>query len=203
MGSRLLDLVVMYRLFKLLSTPFKDTIPYKMGIIDDDGNRIKPKLDSADKKEYTRLFIVASNLKKFTSRIPKLATYAGLLKLLREDTKDSKYIKEQLSSLTENYQSIIEDIAINNSGLNQTTTLNEPFSGTKVKKREIYGTEIYEVSHKKFKMIDRIKDPAKKWEKFLSDPDIQITAEDVGSMNIVIQSEETSEVSIIKLGFNQ
>ena len=40
--GRAIDLFVTYRFIKLLVTPFKDTDAYKLGIIDEDGNRVIP-----------------------------------------------------------------------------------------------------------------------------------------------------------------
>ena len=39
--GRAIDLFVTYRFIKLLVTPFKDTDAFKLGIIDEDGNKIK------------------------------------------------------------------------------------------------------------------------------------------------------------------
>ena len=40
--GRAIDLFVTYRFIKLLVTPFKDTDAYKLGIIDENGNRVMP-----------------------------------------------------------------------------------------------------------------------------------------------------------------
>ena len=40
--GRTIDLFVTYRFIKLLVTPFKDTDAYKLGIIDENGNRVIP-----------------------------------------------------------------------------------------------------------------------------------------------------------------
>ena len=40
--GRAIDLFVTYRFIKLLVTPFKDQDAYKLGIIDEKGNRIMP-----------------------------------------------------------------------------------------------------------------------------------------------------------------
>ena len=39
--GRAIDLFVTYRFLKLLTTPFEKTEAYKLGIIDDKGNRIR------------------------------------------------------------------------------------------------------------------------------------------------------------------
>ena len=39
--GRAIDLFVTYRFLRLLTTPFEDTDAFKLGIIDDKGNRVK------------------------------------------------------------------------------------------------------------------------------------------------------------------
>ena len=39
--GRAIDLFVTYRFLKLLTTPFEKTDAYKLGIIDENGNRIR------------------------------------------------------------------------------------------------------------------------------------------------------------------
>ena len=41
--GRAIDLFVTYRFLRLLTTPFEDTDAYKLGIIDEKGNRIMQK----------------------------------------------------------------------------------------------------------------------------------------------------------------
>ena len=64
--GRAIDLFVTYRFLRLLTTPFEDTDAYKLGIIDEKGNRImqkrakKPEVElvtSEQKNSYTILQI--------------------------------------------------------------------------------------------------------------------------------------------------
>ena len=123
--GRAIDLFVTYRFIKLLVTPFKDTDAYKLGIIDEDGNRVippKPKIGvwnktpkplrtSEEKNAYTILHKLVFNIKKIFAKVPglrtKLGTYAAALFLLKDTFKESvddpdvfekefmKYLKEQ------------------------------------------------------------------------------------------------------------
>ena len=123
--GRAIDLFVTYRFIKLLVTPFKDTDAYKLGIIDEDGNRVippkpkvgvwnktpKPLRTSEEKNAYTILHKLVFNIKKLFSKVPglrtKLGTYAAALFLLKDTFKESvddpdvfekefmKYLKEQ------------------------------------------------------------------------------------------------------------
>ena len=122
--GRAIDLFVTYRFIKLLVTPFKDTDAFKLGIIDENGNRIMPPpkggvrqtrpaklVTSEEKAAYTVLHKLVFNIKKLFGKVPglrtKLGTYAAALFLLKDTFKESvddpdvfekefmKYLKEE------------------------------------------------------------------------------------------------------------
>ncbi len=117
--GRAIDLFVTYRFLKLLTTPFEKMDAYKLGIIDEKGNRIKkpnstkPALELSTtelKNAYTILHKLVFNIKKIFSKVPglrtKVGTYAAALFLLKDTFKESvndpdvfekefmKYLKE-------------------------------------------------------------------------------------------------------------
>ena len=100
--GRAIDLFVTYRFLKLLTTPFEKQDAYKLGIIDEKGNRIKkpkstkPAVELATselKNAYTILHKLVFNIKKIFSKIPglrtKVGTYAAALYLLKDTFKES------------------------------------------------------------------------------------------------------------------
>ena len=100
--GRAIDLFVTYRFLRLLTTPFEDTDAFKLGIIDEKGNRIrkpkstKPAVELATtelKNAYTILHKLVFNIKKIFSKIPglrtKVGTYAAALYLLKDTFKES------------------------------------------------------------------------------------------------------------------
>jgi len=122
--GRAVDLFVTYRFIKLLTTPFDKTEAFKLGIIDENGNRIMPDPvggvrqtkpatlgTTAEKNAYTILHKLIFNIKKIFSKVPglrtKVGTYAAALFLLKDTFKESvddpdmfekefmKYLKEQ------------------------------------------------------------------------------------------------------------
>ena len=122
--GRAIDLFVTYRFIKLLVTPFNKTDAYKLGIIDENGNRImpppvnnvrqtkpEPLRTTAEKNAYTILHKLVFNVKKIFSKVPglrtKVGTYAAALFLLKDTFKESvddpdmfekefmKYLKEE------------------------------------------------------------------------------------------------------------
>ena len=122
--GRAIDLFVTYRFIKLLVTPFEKTDAYKLGIIDENGNRVMPPPvrgvrqtkpatlgTTEEKNAYTILHKLVFNIKKIFAKVPglrtKLGTYAAALFLLKDTFKESvddpdvfekefmKYLKEQ------------------------------------------------------------------------------------------------------------
>ena len=115
--GRAIDLFVTYRFIKLLVTPFNKTEAFKLGIIDEKGNRAKiegtnkaTSLNTIkERNAYTVLHKLVFNIKKIFAKVPglgsKLGTYAAALFLLKDTFKESvdpkmfereflKYIKE-------------------------------------------------------------------------------------------------------------
>ena len=122
--GRAIDLFVTYRFIKLLVTPFEKTEAFKLGIIDENGNRMmpppvagvrqtkpEPLRTSEEKNSYTILHKLVFNIKKIFGKVPglrtKLGTYAAALFLLKDTFKESvddpdmfekefmKYLKEE------------------------------------------------------------------------------------------------------------
>tara|TARA_R100000697_G_scaffold122383_2_gene151754 strand:- start:292 stop:1125 length:834 start_codon:yes stop_codon:yes gene_type:complete len=84
------DMLVAYKFIKILTTDFKDTDAFKMGIIDKDGNILKKRKDlrGDERTAYTIFHTLCWNLKKIMLRVPglksKLGSYATALFLLKE-----------------------------------------------------------------------------------------------------------------------
>ena len=118
--GRAIDLFVTYRFLKLLTTPLDKQDAYKLGIIDENGNRIrkpkstKPAVELATselKNAYTILHKLVFNIKKIFAKVPglrtKVGTYAAALFLLKDTFKESvddpdMFEKEFVKFLKEN-----------------------------------------------------------------------------------------------------
>ena len=130
MGSAI-DLFVAYRFIRILTTPFEKTDAFKLGIIDDKGNRIKKENSSKPavelttselKNSYTILHKLVFNIKKIFLKVPgiktKVGTYAAALFLLKDTFKENfenpRFIEKTfLEYLKENYEiddSISEEV---------------------------------------------------------------------------------------------
>ena len=93
--GRAIDLLITYRIIKLLVTPFEKQEAYTYGIIDKDGKVLRKTKDLVTAKEkdaYTVLHKFVFNLKRLINIIPggksKLGTYAAALGLLLKEQKD-------------------------------------------------------------------------------------------------------------------
>ena len=71
MANRAVDLVITYRVVKLLATPFEKQEAFKYGIIDKDGKvlrKFRTLKTTAEKKSYTMLHRFIFNLKRILAK---------------------------------------------------------------------------------------------------------------------------------------
>jgi hypothetical protein len=90
----LVDLAITYKFLKNLVTPFEKWQAYKLGLIDKDGNIIKPRRERLKQEEKDALGyfdVVTLNLRKLLGKLPggqsTIATYAAALLLMKEYPK--------------------------------------------------------------------------------------------------------------------
>jgi|TARA_B100000424_G_scaffold72526_1_gene53840 hypothetical protein len=93
--GRAIDLLITYRVIKMLVTPWKQHDAYKLGIIDDNGKvlrKAKTLKSAKEKDSYTILHRFVFNLKRLLGLLPggktKFASYATALALLIKENKD-------------------------------------------------------------------------------------------------------------------
>ena len=98
--SRAVDLLITYRIIKLLTTPFEKQDAYRLGIIDKNGKVLRKTKELKTGKErdsYTILHRFVFNLKRLINIVPggksKLGTYAAALGLLLKENKDINEIE--------------------------------------------------------------------------------------------------------------
>ena len=110
--GRAIDLLITYRVIKMLVTPFEKTDAYKYGIIDKNGKVLRKNKTltiAKEKDAYTILHRFVFNLKRIINFIPggksKLGTYAAALGLLLKENKDINMVeleKDLYKHLSEN-----------------------------------------------------------------------------------------------------
>ena len=98
--SRAVDLLITYRIIKLLTTPFEKQDAYRLGIIDKNGKVLRKTKELKTPKErdaYTILHRFVFNLKRLINIVPggksKLGTYAAALGLLLKENKEINEIE--------------------------------------------------------------------------------------------------------------
>ena len=100
MASRPVDLLIAYRVIKILVTPFNKQPAYKMGIIDDKGKVLKKYrtlTTSGEKQSYTMLHRFVFNLKRILAKAGirgALGSFAVAAALLFKENKE--LLKHQL-----------------------------------------------------------------------------------------------------------
>mgnify|MGYP001403904321 FL=1 len=115
---RIIDTLIVFRILKLLTTPFNKQKAYKFGFIDKDGKRIKKLPDGSDNKpsskmeksSYTFLHRLVFNLKRIIEKVPfgktQFASYAVALALLKEHCELSD---DQAEELYEKFYRYLKD----------------------------------------------------------------------------------------------
>ena len=109
MANRAVDLVITYRVVKLLATPFEKQEAFKYGIIDKDGKvlrKFRTLKTTAEKKAYTMLHRFVFNLKRILARVGlggKLGSFAVALGLLIREDKNYLPYKNLIESAVITY----------------------------------------------------------------------------------------------------
>ena len=106
--ARGIDTVIVFRVLKLLTTPWKEQAAFEQGLIDEKGKRTNKKPKSSKEKDaYTLFHRLIFNLIRIMEMIPfgktRIASYAAALFLIKEhaglkgtqlDKEVFKYLKE-------------------------------------------------------------------------------------------------------------
>jgi len=165
------DLVYAFRFIRILTSDWKSLDAYKLGIIDENGKRVRDvKIDSPEKKNaYTSFIRMAINIKRLL-RGNRLLGFAAGLFLIREkfqlsDWTINKILKEcnleVMDILSENSQwFLLEDKQLSpgiyrlknakavNTTFEELANANDKIRVTKMKPvGEIFGLDIYEATH--------------------------------------------------------
>ena len=102
--SRGIDLLITYRVIKLLVTPWQKTQAYKLGIIDDKGKvlrKFKTIKKPNEKKHYTILHRFVYNLRRILQKVglgSRLGNFAVALALLIKEDRTYAQYKDAIES---------------------------------------------------------------------------------------------------------
>jgi hypothetical protein len=144
MASRLVDLLITYRIVKLMSTDFKDQEAFKFGIIDKDGKvlRKSSKLNTeAERDSYTVLHRFVFNLKRILSKFglkSSISNFATALALILKENQELIKYKSLIES------SIITYLKETNQYEEMFSTIREIKESNKQPYMTCFGIDIYE-----------------------------------------------------------
>jgi len=108
MASNLIDSIIIFRILKKLTTPWKKTGAYRVGLIDQNGKLLvkKSARTTAQNKHFTLLDRLVFNLKRLLEKTPlgrnQLGSYIAALALIKEhvettsNTETSVHLIEKL-----------------------------------------------------------------------------------------------------------
>ena len=106
--SRAIDLIITYRVVKLLVTPFEKQPAFKAGIIDADGKVLRKfkEVKGSERKHYTMLHRFVFNLKRILKKVglgSRLGSFAVALALLIKEDKSYAEHKDTIESAVITY----------------------------------------------------------------------------------------------------
>jgi len=125
MSSPAMDLYIAYSIVNLLTKPWEKWDAFKLGLIDDKGNKLKKAKTKEEKEAMTKKLIIVRNIKRLLGKLPggnsKFATAAAALFLLHE-------AKEHVESLVE---SIINEAGLISESTNNLIIIGAQYSFNK------------------------------------------------------------------------
>jgi len=107
-----MDLIFTYQFLKRLTTPFKETKAFELGIIDEDGNVLRKSKElttSEEKNAYGYFDRLVFGLKRLLEKVPggktRFASYAAALYLIKESADPKEHYSEE-----ELYEGLMENL---------------------------------------------------------------------------------------------
>lgn len=101
MAGKVLDLFLVYQFVKRLATPWNKTEAFKVGIIDDEGKKLKSPETPEEQKAYAYYDRLVFNLKRLLEKLPggktRLGSFAAALFLMKEGANEREYTQEELA----------------------------------------------------------------------------------------------------------
>jgi hypothetical protein len=145
MASRAIDLLITYRIVRLLTTDFERQEAFKYGIIDKNGNVLKPYKTlktTKEKRSYTILHRFIFNLKRILKKVglgSRFGSFAVALALMLKENKEYEQHKILIESAVISYLKETKqyDNLLNEQGEVKPVYEQEPFM-------TCFGIDVYE-----------------------------------------------------------
>ena len=104
MANRAVDMLITYRVVKLLVTPWERQEAFKQGIIDKKGNVLRPNKtlrDTKDKKAYTYLHRFVFNMKRLFAKVglgSRFGSFFGAMTMILKEDKQLMIHKDAIEA---------------------------------------------------------------------------------------------------------
>ena len=208
--ANLVDLYIVYRILRKLTTPFDQWDAYKQGVIDAEGNVIKKPEDrtTLDQKDsLTTLDVLILNLKKILSKLPfgksKLASYGAALFLIKEEKNLTEENLEEKFVAYMNSQELKEEI-VNVTGSSVAGTTGDPPVGSKVMLRRFAKNDVFVVDTARYLKARLGKRKYLKYETYVGNDDVGNAIREYGrkypKKPIILQDDKTGAMIFLRYG---
>jgi hypothetical protein len=215
--ANLVDLYLVYRVLRQLTTPFENWEAYKTGVIDAEGNLIKKSNDRKTTEEqdsFTKFDLLMLKLKKILGAMPfgktKLASYAAALFLIKEEKNltesniEERFV-DHYNNQSYSRKTLKEDAPVNNvGGGNIAGTQGDPPRPNKVMMRRFAKNDVFVVDQQRFNNARMGKKKFVKYEKYVGSDDIGNAIRDFGrkypKKPIILQDEKTGSMIFLRHG---
>jgi hypothetical protein len=209
--ANLIDLYIVYRILRKLTTPFTEWDAFKTGVIDAEGNLLKKsdqRRSQAEMDSYTPLDNLVAKLKRLLAKVPggsgKFATYAAALLLIKEEkTLTEENIEERFNQYL-NSEMLNEEIAnVVGRGAIAGTDGNPPVGKT-VMMRRFAGNDVFVVDTKRYNGARLGKRKYLKYETYVGNDEIGNAIREYGrkypKKPIILQDDKTGSMIFLRYG---
>lgn len=209
--ANLVDLYLVYRILRQLTTPFDQWPAFKAGVIDAEGNIVLPPRErrtQAQMESLTTFDVMIMNLKKLIMKLPlgktKIASYAAALFLIKEEkdlTEDN--VQEKFSEFISR-QTLTEEIANAVGSGNIAGTTGDPPNGSKVLKRRFANNDVFVVDQDRYAKVKYAKRKFLKYESYVGSDEVGEAIRQFGraypNKPIILQCEKTGAMTFLRYG---
>jgi hypothetical protein len=209
--ANLVDIYIVYRVLRKLTTPFTEWPSFATGVIDAEGNILKKSKERrtvAEIDSFTPLDVMVLKLKRILAKVPggqtKFATYAAALLLIKEENSLTEENVEQKFSEYIASDIINEDIANAVGTGNIAGTTGDPPVGSKVMMRRFAKNDVFVVNAEKFNQARFGKKKYHKYENYVGNDEVGNAIRTYGrkypKKPIIIQDELTGAMTFLRHG---
>lgn len=208
--ANLVDLYIVYRILRKLTTPFDQWDAYKQGVIDAEGNIIMKSDDRVKQDQrdsLTMLDVLILNLKKILGKLPygksKLASYGAALFLIKEEKNLTEENLEEKFMDYMNNQNLHEEIA-NVTGSGVAGTTGDPPVPQKIMMRRFANSDVFVVDTARYLKARLGKKKYLKYETYVGNDDVGNAIREYGrkypKKPIILQDDKTGSMIFLRYG---